>query len=304
MNKQILVVDDAPAIHTLVKALLADEPVDVHSATSPSYGLTLVGSLRPDLLLLDVDMPEMDGYEFCRRMKADPSLWSVPVIYLSAQGESDQKVRGLELGAVDYVSKPFSNGELRARVRSALRTQALIANLESRELTDQLTGLGNRRMFQERMLAAISERNRTLKPIACAYIDLDGFTEINKLYGQPLGDWLLQKVGQVIRETYRPEDVTCRIRTDDFAVLMPDTSVDVAVSMAQAFKAQLHRSGLEYRGARIPITCGIGIAGSSHQQDHDVFGRAVSALERGGAKKSDALCVWGAAAIEPKTAAA
>jgi diguanylate cyclase (GGDEF)-like protein len=292
MNKQILVVDDSVDIHPLIAALLSEEPVDVHSATDPVYGLTLAASLKPDLILLDVDMPVMDGYEFCRRLKADANLLSVPVVFLTAKGTSDQKVRGLHLGAVDYVTKPFSPGELLARVVSALRTQAVIADLEDRSLTDTLTGLGNRKMFGARLRAEVSERARSPKPLTCTYIDVDGITAVNKYYGEPFGDQLLVKVAETIRESYRPEDVACRMRDDDFAVLTPDTSVADATELARGFKDRLSRAIFSHRTTRVPVTCGVGIAGALDAYDQSMYERAVDALERPLVARSDDLQVW------------
>ena len=294
MNKQVLLVDDSADIHPLVKALLGEEPVDVHSATDPTFGLTLAASLKPDLILLDVDMPVMDGYEFCRRLKADGALGSVPVVFLTARGDSEQKVRGLHLGAVDYVTKPFSPGELLARVCSALRTQSVITELEDRSLTDALTGLGNRRMFASRMRAEASGRARSPKPLACAYVDVDGIHTINQLYGDTFGDQVLKKVADVMRTAYRPEDVACRMRDDDFAILMPDTGVDDAVALAREFKAKLARAALTHRQARVPVTCGVGVAGALDAYDQSVFERAVNALERPLVAKSDDLQIWDA----------
>ena len=217
MNKQLLVVDDSPDIHAIVTALLADEPIDVRSATDPAYGLTLAASAPPDLILLDVDMPTMDGYEFCRRLKADAAAAAVPVVFLTSKGDPDQKVRGLHLGAVDYVTKPFSPGELLARVRSALRTQSVIADLEGRSLTDALTGLGNKRQFDARLKAAASERARSPGRSAAPTWTSTAFGQINRGYGQPFGDAVLAKVAEALRATARPEDVACRLRDDDFA---------------------------------------------------------------------------------------
>ena len=292
MKKQVLLVDDSSDIHPLVAALLAEEPVDVHSATDPVLGLTLAASIRPDLVLLDVDMPGMDGYEFCRRLKADVTLAAVPIVFLTARGDSDQKVRGLHLGAVDYVTKPFSPGELLARVCAALRTRAVIADLEGRSLTDALTGLGNRRMFTARLRAEASGRARSPKPLACTYLDVDGMRTVNQYYGDPFGDQLLVKVADVIRDTYRPEDVACRMRDDDFAVLMPDTTVEDAVALARQFKATLTRAAFTHRSARVPVTCGVGIAPALDPYDQSVYDRAVNALERPLVARSDDLQVW------------
>jgi diguanylate cyclase (GGDEF)-like protein len=301
MRKQLLVVDDSPEIHPLVAALLADEMVDVHSAQDPSYGLTLAASLCPDLVLLDVDMPGMDGYEFCRRLKANQILWAVPVIFLTAKGNTDQKVRGLELGAVDYIAKPFSPGELLARVRSALRTQAVINGLEDRALVDALTGLGNARMFNARLNGEVSVRARSPKPMSCAFIDINGFAAINRDYGEPFGDQMLQRVADVLRDVYRPEDVTCRLRADDFAVLMPDTPIEAAIDMARDVRSKLSRANFTYRGASIPLTCGIGVAAAREAYDRTLLERAAQALEQTPDRRSDQLIVSGDA---PPTAAA
>jgi diguanylate cyclase (GGDEF)-like protein len=292
MNKQILVVDDSSDIHPLVRALLGEEPVDVHSATDPLYGLTLASSLKPDLILLDVDMPVMDGYEFCRRLKADAALLAVPVIFLTAKSDAEQKVRGLHLGAVDYVTKPFSPGELLARVCAALRTQSVITDLEDRSLTDALTGLGNRKMFESRLRGEASERARSPKPLTCTYIDVDGFGAVNRLYGEPFGDQMLKKVADVIRDAYRPEDVACRMRDDDFAVLMPATTVDEAVVLARGFKARLSRAAFTHRASRVAVTCGMGIAGAADAYDQTMFQRAVNALEQPLVPTSDELRTW------------
>ncbi len=291
MRKQLLVVDDSLDVQPLVAALLSDQPVDVHAATEPNYGLTLAASIRPDLILLDVDMPGMDGYEFCRRMKANPHICNVPIIFLTSKGNTDQKVRGLDMGAVDYIAKPFSPSELLARVRVALRTQSVINDLEDRALVDTLTGLGNAKMFNTRLNGEVSSRTRSMKPMSCAFIDVDGFNAVNRNYGEPFGDQLLQRVADVLREVYRPEDVTCRLRADDFAVLMPGTSVEETIEMAQDVKSKLSRATFTYRGSRIPLTCSIGISTANDAYDRTVLDRAVKVLEEASDRSSDRLMV-------------
>jgi DNA-binding response OmpR family regulator len=123
MTQRVLIVDDTKNIHALVKARLAGEPVELQSAFSGAEGLAQAGTLLPDLILLDVDMPDMDGFETCRRLKAQPATMNIPVVFLTGAGSTDEKIRGLELGAVDYVTKPFEPAELRAIVRAPLRTK-------------------------------------------------------------------------------------------------------------------------------------------------------------------------------------
>ncbi|HEX4124604.1 MAG TPA: diguanylate cyclase [Tepidisphaeraceae bacterium] len=291
MNKQVLVVDDSTDIQKFIGAILSNAPVDMHSATDPNYGLTLAGSIKPDLILLDVDMPSMDGYEFCRRLKADPGLGTVPVLFLTAKDSTEQKVRGLELGAVDYITKPFSPSELRARVRAALRTQSVIQNLEDHSLVDSLTGLGNQKMFKTRMRAEASRRARSPQPLTCTYVDVDGFEQVNQYYGQPFGDEVLKKVAEALQQTYRPEDVICRLQADDFAVLLSDTTVTQAVKLAKEFKRTLATADFEYRGAKIAVTCGVAITTAAGSYDQSMLDAAIHGMEGIANRKSDGMWV-------------
>src|SRR5450432_2492465 len=123
---KVLVADNVNTIHALVRMHLADEPVEIHSAYDGTQALEMARKLLPDLLLLDVEMPKPDGWEVCRTLKANARTKDLAIIFLTAEADSVQKIQGLELGAVDYVTKPFDPAELKARVRSALRTKELI----------------------------------------------------------------------------------------------------------------------------------------------------------------------------------
>src|SRR3954451_4025140 len=121
--QKVLIIDDSEMIHGLVRARLKDEPVELLFAADGVRGLQMAAEHAPDLVLLDVDMPEPDGFEVCRRLKADPATRETPVIFLTGASSTEQKLQGLELGAVDYITKPFDPAELRARVRASLRTK-------------------------------------------------------------------------------------------------------------------------------------------------------------------------------------
>src|SRR5450432_6456 len=198
MHQQILLIDDSKPIHPLVTSLLADEPVTISSAYDGQSGIVLAASLRPDLILLDVDMPGMDGFETCRRLKADPATATLPIIFITVHGTTTELVRGLNLGANDYVAKPFKLSELLSRVRAALRTSHLIRLLEEKALIDSLTGLGNRAMFDERFAAEVSLRIRFLTPLSCIVLDVDHFKGINDKHGHPFGDQVLKKIAEVL----------------------------------------------------------------------------------------------------------
>src|SRR6185503_8546363 len=136
MLSRILVIDDAASVHGLVRARLAEEPYDIRCANNAESGETVIREFAPDLILLDIDMPGENGLEFCKRLKDNPATARIPVIFLTAADATEQKVAGLELGAVDYVTKPFEPAELKARVRASLRTKRLIDTLSRKRVSD------------------------------------------------------------------------------------------------------------------------------------------------------------------------
>jgi diguanylate cyclase (GGDEF)-like protein len=261
MRRQtVLVIDDSPLIHSLVRVRLEDEPVEVHFADSGRAGLEKAASMQPDLILLDVDMPEMDGFEACRRLKADPGTAAIPVVFLSGASTAQQKVQGLDLGAVDYVTKPFDPAELRARVRAALRTKYLMDLLAKRAMIDGLTGLWNRACFEQRLASELSLVRRSERPLACAMLDLDHFKRINDTHGHPFGDEVLRGVANVIQEACRAEDVPCRYGGEEFVLLLPNTALEGAVSLAERIRAAVSNTPFIFRRERVAVTCSIGIA--------------------------------------------
>ncbi len=192
MTQRVLVIDDSKNMHALIKARLAGEPVELHFCLSTAQGMMLASQVLPDLILLDVDMPEMDGFELCRRLKAQPATMNIPVVFLTGAGSTEDKIRGLELGAVDYVTKPFEPAELRARVRAALRTKYLLDLLNKKAMIDGLTGLWNRTFFDQTLAAQLSLSRRSGQPLSIVIADLDHFKEINDRCGHLTGDEALR----------------------------------------------------------------------------------------------------------------
>jgi DNA-binding response OmpR family regulator len=139
MLQRLLVIDDAPAVHALIRARLADELYEIRCAHDSEAAETVIREFAPDLILLDIDLPGENGFDFCRRLKENPITARIPVIFLTAADDIEQKVTGLELGAVDFVTKPFDPAELRARVRASLRTKSLIDTLAQQRVKSFLT---------------------------------------------------------------------------------------------------------------------------------------------------------------------
>ncbi|MDP9173251.1 MAG: diguanylate cyclase [Planctomycetota bacterium] len=278
MRQQVLVIDDSKAIHALVKTLLADDPVDVQCAADPAYGIALSGSIQPDLILLDVEMPGMNGFEVCRKLKSDPQTTQVPIIFLTASSSVEEKVRGLELGAVDYVTKPFHSWELWARVRASLRIQQLVHMLEKKALLDPLTGMGNRAMFDRHLAAEIAMRIRFKTPLSCIVMDVDHFKMINDANGHPFGDQVLRKVAEIITTICRTGDVACRYGGDEFVIIAPHSNATDAALLAKRIGTAIGKTEFARQGIAIRITSSFGVADATDVYDRSIFQRADDAL--------------------------
>jgi diguanylate cyclase (GGDEF)-like protein len=280
MMQRILIIDDTPNIHALVKARLAGEPVEMQSAYSSAEGLNLAATLLPDLILLDVDMPDIDGFEVCRRLKSQPATMNVPIVFLTGAGSTDAKIRGLELGAVDYVTKPFEPAELRARVRAALRTKYLLDLLNKKAMIDGLTGLWNRTYFDQTLSAQLSLARRCGQAVSVIIGDLDHFKAINDTCGHLTGDEALRVVAASLQATCRIEDVVCRFGGEEFGIIVPNTPADRALILADRLRKNIEKLPLSHRGMPVTITCSFGIADSPTCGDKNIVCAADMAMYR------------------------
>ncbi|SFU98905.1 diguanylate cyclase domain-containing protein [Pseudoduganella namucuonensis] len=190
-------------------------------------GLELARRVRPQLILLDVEMRGMDGFAVCRRITADPDLQNSPVIFVTAQSGADSEIAGLAAGAVDFISKPLNASVVQARVRTHLRLQAALNRLQSQANRDGLTGLYNRRYFDHRYAEEFARHRRHGEALGVALIDVDHFKLYNDHYGHQLGDGCLQDVARTLETgTRRPDEVVARYGGEEFVVLLPHTGAD------------------------------------------------------------------------------
>jgi two-component system cell cycle response regulator len=290
---RILIADDDPINLALMRMRLEREGYEVLVVNDGSEAAAVAQQERPDLIILDVMMPVMDGFEACRFLKTHPSTRDIPVIFLSARDETEAKVGGLSLGANDFISKPFRPEELLARVAVALRLkrerEELLKSAEEAQrraekahemsMSDALTGLLNRYGLIRTLAHEIAEARRYGRPLACLMIDVDKFKQINDAYGHPAGDAALAQVGRILTESVRGSDVVCRYGGEEFLALLPETDLQGALTVGE----KIRRATAKRRfgeGERIfHLTLSIGAAQlRDDESGNDMIARADAAL--------------------------
>ena len=234
----VLAIDDSELIHRLLKTRLQGERLELHNATSSADGLKKAVALNPDVILLDIAMDGMNGFELLEKLKEDPRTRNIAVIFISATSEAMDRVKGLDMGAIDFISKPFDAFELKARVRSALRTQHLVKMLEQKAQIDGLTGLWNRRYFDQRMIQEISEAKRYSRPLSLVLCDIDRFKRLNDQFGHPFGDFVLDRVAQKLSGG-RTSDIVCRYGGEEFGLILPSTNIQQGHEVAERLRIEI-----------------------------------------------------------------
>jgi len=267
MRQSILVIDDSEDIHLLLRARLKDEDVEILSASDGPSGIEAARRLRPDLILLDVDMPGLGGFEVCRELKNDPVTTPIPIIFLTGVSDQGDRVKGLELGAVDYVTKPFDFPELRARVRAALRTVRYQKLLEQRAQIDGLTGLWNRVYFDQRLHEILAGCRRYGGRVSLVMADIDHFKRVNDTFGHPFGDRVLERVAEVLRSGVRPSDMPCRYGGEEFAIILPETDAAGGAELAERLRVRIAEPGWHKQEPSFVVTASFGVASSPGGDD-------------------------------------
>ena len=237
-SPRLLAIDDSELIHRLLQVRLQGERLELHGALSAQEGLQKARELMPEVILLDIELDTMDGFEVLAHLKSDPKTQDIAVIFISAVSDTMDRVRGLDLGAVDFIAKPFEVAELKARVRSALRMQHLVKMLEHRAQIDSLSGLWNRRYFDQRLQQEWSEARRHGRSLSLIMCDVDRFKRLNDQFGHPFGDQVIERVAQILSGG-RGSDITCRYGGEEFGVILPSTAADRALEVAERHRVAI-----------------------------------------------------------------
>ncbi len=258
---RLLVVDDQPAnIQAVYQAFSPDHQVMM--ATSGEQALKVAASKQPDLVLLDVVMPGMDGHEVCRRLKADPATRHIPVIFVTGHSDEAAETKGLALGAVDFISKPIRPAIVRARVKTHLTLKAQTDLLRQWVYVDGLTGVRNRRSFDEQLVSEWGRAVRDGSALSVVMIDIDFFKLYNDHYGHLAGDACLRSVaGCLSRSAKRPGDLVARYGGEEFAVLLPGTPLEGALAFAQQLGTGVEGLGLAHEASVVgpTVTVSLGV---------------------------------------------
>lgn len=270
---KVLLVEDDPIQASATKEILRKVGYEVLWAEDGINAIKLIKSEKPDIVLLDVILPGMDGYEVCRWLKLDESTKGIPVIMLTVKKELADKISGLQIGADDYLPKPFNELELNARIYASLRTKSLqdelkLKNRQLEELldkvnymaiTDALTGLYNRRRFLDALTNEYERAKRYATPFSLVMLDIDYFKKINDTFGHAVGDAVLKEVSEILLKSIRDIDTAARYGGEEFMIILPNTDIAHARIIAERMRQAIEMH--DFAGVDWKISVSIGISG-------------------------------------------
>jgi len=272
----VLVVDDEPNSRLLLKTYLSSAGYDVITASTGEEALEIASKLTPSVIILDIMLPKISGYDVCKKLKSSKTTGFIPVILVTALRGTQERVQGTEAGADDFISKPFNRVELLTRVKSLLRIKRLHETLQYKvkelqktqsklrqmAVTDGLTGLNNYRAFKHQLHLEISRSRRFDLPVSLLMMDIDYFKTYNDECGHPNGDKVLKKFAKIIQGNVREVDFPTRYGGEEFAVILPGTDKKSAVIVAEKLRKLVEQTAFPHV-SKVPerkITISLGVA--------------------------------------------
>lgn len=274
MRSSILIVDDIPKNLQVIASHLGDDEYELTLATSGEAALSSLDQDYPDLILLDINLPGIDGYEVCRNIKSNPKLKDIPVIFLTAKTDIDDIVKGFEVGGVDYITKPFNKSELKIRVKTHLELYILKKELKEKNklleiaaLTDHLTSLYNRRFILDFLENETARISRGTPSSGIVILDIDNFKSFNDTYGHEAGDLILVEVSKVLKESVRKNDKVARWGGEEFLIVLPETTLFDARNVGEKIRSNIERLLIMYNETKLAITI---TAGCSTLENNDI----------------------------------
>jgi len=260
----ILIVDDTIKNLQLLGSVLKEENYKIAIANNGNQAVLIAAQTLPDLILLDVMMPGLNGYETCKKLKEIEKTKHIPIIFLTAKSEIEDIVDGFKAGAVDYITKPFNIYELKARVKTHIELKISKDLLEESNIklqklsvTDGLTGLYNHRYIVDLTVRLIEESKRYNQILSIAMIDIDNFKSVNDTYGHPFGDEVLIKLASTFEEKIRKTDSAGRYGGEEFLIILTHTDISGAIEVVERIRSSVENLKWNHKDVKITISVGV-----------------------------------------------
>ena len=303
MANRVLVVDDDQAIQSLTRESLSNWFTHCIAAFDGETGVRYANEQKPDAILLDLNMPGLNGFEVCRQLKWNADTQDIPVIFLSSRSDTADKVEGMGMGAVDYITKPFDPDDLRLRVRSALRSRETVQMAEARMATDKRSGLFNQAYFEHRIECDASAARRWGKPLACFLAAIEDWDELCSTLGNFSRDQFIRISAEGIVESLRKEDVTCHWDDHTFGVLAFVTGKSGAMELGTRIQQAIADAGYMCGLTTVHATVTVAVALSRFAAGSALLKKTAETL-RDGRTHAKGTILFGAELSEPRLAGA
>jgi diguanylate cyclase (GGDEF)-like protein len=272
-EREILIVDDMSSNITALAEILKFH-CKIKVANTGKKALEIAFSDNPpDVILLDVIMPEMDGYEVCKILKGDSRTKDIPIIFITSSNEVEEEIKGLELGAIDYITKPFNSKLVRIRVINHLELKLYRDMLKENSMIDGLTGIYNKAKFNNVLETEWRRSRRLQKELSVIILDIDKFKAYNDSYGHLKGDECIKSIAEVLDNFFkRPGDLTARWGGEEFSCLLPDTDINNAKILAEGLRQEIENLNIEHKTyERGKITISLGVSSIIPQKNDDDY---------------------------------
>jgi diguanylate cyclase (GGDEF)-like protein len=260
LKNSILIIDDEMSNLMVLTRILGTD-YTIYTAKNGANALEKAREYKPDLILLDIVMPDMDGYEVLTALRTTEETCKIPVIFITGLSSSEDEEKGLSLDAADYISKPLNAKIVKLRVRNQIQIVNQLRTIQHLSMVDQLTGIPNRRSFDERLSVEWKQAIRENQPISILIIDIDKFKTYNDVYGHQQGDVVLQRVAVTIqRSLKRPTDLATRWGGEEFVILLPNTNLEGALEVAENIRVNIEKETIPCADGSTPkVTVSIGV---------------------------------------------
>jgi len=282
MANRILIIESNKDDLERLKKKLNKEEYELIVAENGQKALSILEQEKPDLLILDILLPDINGFEICRRIRKNEQHVNLPLLFHTDSNTIDDKLTGLEMGAADFLNKDSDERELLIRIRNLLYAKKAIDKMIRLSVIDSLTNVYNRAYFQHRIKDEFERGKRYKRDFCCIIVGLDKFKRINERFGYVGGNRILKKAAEIIRSNIRGADILCRYGGDEFGWLLPETLLDDAYLAAERLRQFVVTSdlGSETGPVSITISCGVSSFTSNTKGSEELFEQAVEALRK------------------------